>query len=116
MYCQNCGKMQENGSAVCADCGAELIGKNDYGRNNKKSFWFALLSFLFPVAGFILYLVYEDRKPARARSLIVGFIIGITVKLLLFVLLILLGIGISQVIDKSDLWLNGIFEEAQILV
>ena len=116
MYCQNCGKMQENGSAVCADCGAELIGKKDYGRNNKRSFWFALLSFLFPVAGFILYLVYEDRKPARARSLIVGFIIGITVKLLLFVFLILLGIGISQLIDNSDLWLNGIFEEAQILV
>ncbi len=116
MYCQNCGKMQENGSAVCADCGAELIGKKDYGRNNKRSFWFALLSFLFPVAGFILYLVYEDRKPARARSLIVGFIIGITVKLLLFVFLILLGIGISQLIDNSDLWLNGIFEEAQIPV
>lgn len=38
MYCQNCGKLQENGSAVCADCGAELIGKNDYGRNNKKAF------------------------------------------------------------------------------
>lgn len=35
MYCQNCGKMQENGSAVCADCGAELIGKNDYGHYNK---------------------------------------------------------------------------------
>ena len=116
MYCQNCGKMQENGSAVCADCGAELIGKKDYGRNNKRSFWFALLSFLFPVAGFILYLIYEDRKPARARSLIVGFIIGITVKLLLFVFLILLGIGISQLIDNSDLWLNGIFEEAQIPV
>ena len=116
MYCQNCGKMQENGSAVCADCGAELIGKKDYGRNNKKSFWFALLSFVFPIAGFILYLVYEDRKPARARSLIVGFLIGITVKLLLFVFLILLGIGISQLIDNSDLWLNGIFEEAQIPV
>ena len=117
MYCQNCGKMQENGSAVCADCGAELIGKNDYGRNNKKSFCFALLSFVFPIAGFILYLIYEDRKPARARSLIVGFIIGITVKLLFVVALsVLMGVGVTQPVDNSNLWLDGIFEEAQILV
>ena len=104
MYCQNCGKLQENGSAVCTDCGAELIGKNDYGRNNKQSFWFALLSFVFPMAGFILYLVYEDRKPARARSLIVGFVTGIIIKLLLIIiLLVFAGVAINQTLSSSDL-------------
>ena len=104
MYCQNCGKMQENGSAVCTDCGAELIGKNDYGRNNKKSFWFALLSFVFPIAGFILYLIYEDRKRARAHSLIVGFVTGIIIKLLLIVILsVFAGVAINQTLNSSDL-------------
>ena len=104
MYCQNCGKMQENGSAVCADCGAELIGKKDYGRNNKRSFWFALLSFVFSIAGFMLYLIYEDRKPARAHSLIVGFVTGIIIKLLLIVILLVLGgVAINQLLNSSDL-------------
>lgn len=38
MYCQNCGKMQENGSAVCADCGTELIEKKITGVITKKAF------------------------------------------------------------------------------
>lgn len=104
MYCQNCGKMQENGSVVCTDCGAELIGKKDCGRNNKRSFWFALLSFIFPIAGFVLYLIYEDRKPARARSLIVGFVTGIIIKLLLIVILsVFAGVAINQLLNSSDL-------------
>lgn len=117
MYCQNCGEMQENGSAVCADCGAELIGKKDYGRNNKRSFWFALLSFIFPIAGFILYLIYEDRKPKRAYSLIVGFIIGIIVRLLLIVTVsFILKIGIDQLVNNGDLLLNSLSEQAHILI
>ncbi len=74
------------------------------GAITKKSFWFALLSFVFPIAGFILYLIYEDRKPARARSLIVGFITGIIIKLLLIVILsVFAGVAINQTLSSSDL-------------
>lgn len=117
MYCQNCGKMQENGSVVCTDCGAELIGKKDYGRNNKRSFWFALLSFIFPIAGFILYLIYEDRKPKRAYSLIVGFVTGIIIKLLLIVILsVFAGVAINQLLNSSDLLFDSLSEQANILI
>ena len=56
------------------------------------------------MAGFILYLVYEDRKPARAHSLIVGFVTGIIIKLLLIViLLVFAGVAINQLLNSSDL-------------
>ena len=52
-------------------------------------FGFALLGFLFPLIGLILYFVYEDKRPKRAKSVgkgaLAGVITGIVVSILLAV-------------------------------
>ena len=70
-----------------------------YGRpaadpNDKKSFGFGLLSFLIPLAGFILWLVWRDKMPKRARSCAVGAIIGVVVYVLSVILEVILSAAI----------------------
>lgn len=62
-------------------------------KNDRRSFIFAFFGFCDAFIGIILYLIYEDIKPLRAKSLKTGVIVGIVVKLVLIVVLIAL-IGI----------------------
>lgn len=57
--------------------------------NDRRSFIFAFLGFLSAIWGFILYLIYEDRKPLRAASLKTGIIVGIIFKIVLIVVFVI---------------------------
>lgn len=73
--------------------------------NDKKSFWFALLGFISRFWGLILYLIYEDKKPLRAKSIRKGMIIGIIFKIILIILIIFLFI-LGQSLLKQSLLLS----------
>lgn len=51
-----------------------------------------VLSFLFPLVGLILYLVFLDKTPIKARSIgksaLIGFIIGVVLSVINMALLI----------------------------
>lgn len=68
--------------------------------NDKKSFWFALLAFWHPILlGLILYLVYEGKKPLRAKSLKKGAIVGVIVRAVLILLVV--GIYVAAAIGSA---------------
>lgn len=50
---------------------------------------FNVLSFFFPLIGLILYLVWNDKKPKRAKavgkSAIIGFIVGIVLNIIFYI-------------------------------
>lgn len=70
-YCTHCGAELEDGAAVCPRCGAacrEISGvppmledRSEAGLN--------VLSFLAPLVGLILYLIYRGSMPCRARGI-----------------------------------------------
>ena len=86
----------------------QQYGYNQYGQNNYgnqyggfenpedvPSTGFNVLSFFFPLIGLILYLVWNDKKPRRAKAAgkaaLIGFITGIVFNIVVYVLSALAG-------------------------
>ena len=89
MYCKNCGKPIDPNSTYCPDCGANQNDSNTTTTNvqhnrpieqDAPSAGFAILSFFFPVVGLILYLVWMDQFPLRAKSCGKGALISVIVE------------------------------------
>ena len=110
MKCKFCGKELQDGSTFCTSCGRSLnaapppkrpIGG---GGENKRvivlpsdgpSFGFGLLSFLFPIVGLILYLVWRDKNradAAKGRKAGKGALAGVIVWLLISILSFVIGL------------------------
>ena len=95
-YCRKCGKEIDDEAVICPHCG---VPQNNYypnyGRTNPtptvtddgNAGW-AVLSFLLPIVGIILYLFMKDSKPNNAaackKGLIIGFIVWIIAIFMLF--------------------------------
>ena len=102
MYCRKCGKKIEESSAFCPFCGEKqwgATGAADFGtgagangsvppygappprpaEQDAPSGGFAVLCFFFTLIGLILYLVWKDTMPLRARSCGKGALIGVIV-------------------------------------
>ena len=79
MYCKHCGSFVDDNLPYCKNCGAQIDDKHiDYGySDDKSSFWIAFLGFAIPIVGLILFLIYEGKKPKRAKSAVKGFLVGL---------------------------------------
>ena len=82
MYCSKCGKEIYENTVICPHCGVQL------GEIDKPNIGVAFLGFLFPLIGFILYLVWHNKFPKKATSAINGTLIGIIIPLTIALLLI----------------------------
>lgn len=49
----------------------------DYDFDDDSSFWIAFLGFAIPIVGLILFLIYEGKKPKRAKSAVKGSLAGL---------------------------------------
>jgi len=97
MFCPNCGMRFPNGKKFCDQCGSELkettitenISFNQVNPQDAKSTGFGVLGFFFPVVGLILYLVWKDTMPLRAKSTgkgaLAGAITGVALTILIYV-------------------------------
>lgn len=84
MYCKFCGQPVEDNVAFCTSCGRQL---NDGSvENDKSSFGFALLGFLLPLVGLILYFVFDDKRPKRAKSVGKGALVGVITRIVLTII------------------------------
>ncbi|MDE6385934.1 MAG: hypothetical protein K2L36_07315, partial [Eubacterium sp.] len=92
MYCSRCGNVIDRNYAVCSYCGCPVGNPTD--TDDRKSSGFALLGFFlgitFPIVGLILYLVYESKKPLRAKSVGKGTLIGFISKIIVVVLILVI--------------------------
>ena len=92
MYCSRCGNVMDRNYAVCSYCGCPIGNPTD--TDDRKSSGFALLGFFlgitFPIIGLILYLVYESKKPLRAKSVGKGTLIGFLSKILLAAVILII--------------------------
>lgn len=69
MYCKNCGRIVDDTSSYCINCGARIDNKSNANvYEDSSSFVFAILGFFIPIVGLILFLIYEGKKPIRAKS------------------------------------------------
>ena len=75
MYCPNCGEQIDDKAVVCPKCGVPVNGKRT-DPEDAPIIGFAILSFFIPVVGLILFLVWKNSCPLRARSAGKGALIG----------------------------------------
>ena len=91
MYCKNCGRTVDDTSSYCNNCGARIDNKpNADASEDRLSLGFAILGFFIPIVGLILFLIYEEKKPKRAKSAVKGALIGFITKIVLAIILVIL--------------------------
>ena len=76
MYCKNCGKEIDDKAEICPHCGVRNSAGGNVG-------W-AILGFLFPIVGLILYLVWKNSAPKNAKMAGIGALIAVLIELVLF--------------------------------
>ncbi len=98
MYCKKCGNTLDESALFCPSCGTS-IQENSPAPYAKDSFdsTFALLGFFLPLVGLILFFIYENKKPSRAKAsakgALIGFIVGTILLLLLFLVVCICAIS-----------------------
>lgn len=91
MYCKNCGRTVDDTSSYCNNCGARIDNKpNADVSEDNSNLGFAILWFFIPIVGLILFLIYEEKKPKRAKSAGKGALIGFITKIVLAIILVIL--------------------------
>lgn len=96
MTCKNCGK-ELNEGAFCPYCGSAqftAVKQN----NDESSVGYAILCFFFPIVGLILYLVWKDDYPKRAKSCGKGALVAVilyAVFVVLYILFIIVLVAIA---------------------
>ena len=89
MYCKNCGKIIDDSATYCSNCGTKF-DNNINETDDRSSFGVAILGFFIPIVGLILFLIYEGKKPKRAKSAGKGALIGFITKVVLSIILVIL--------------------------
>ena len=85
-YCKHCGTQIEDSAVVCASCGTSVADiAPEKAVEQKASFGWAVLGFFFPLVGLILWLVWKNDEPAKAKRAGKGALVGFIVNVVLSV-------------------------------
>ena len=102
MYCKYCGKIIDDDSKYCVNCGNNMNNDNSGTVPvDAPSKGFAILGFFIPIIGLILYLVYEHKQPKRAKSAGKGALIGFITKIVVYIVIVILYIIFASSMIKS---------------
>lgn len=102
IYCPSCGAPNEDGTAYCHQCGTPLRGNApggpaarppaDTGLDSSDRTWIFLGTLcISPLLGIVLYFVWKDSKPQKAKDVctLTWWAVGVWVAL--FAIFVLLG-------------------------
>lgn len=85
-YCSHCGKQVMDEAVICPSCGCTVANTNatrGIAVDDGPDTGYAIIGFLIPIVGLILYLVKKDTYPKKAKSAgkwaLIGFIVSIVV-------------------------------------
>lgn len=84
MYCRRCGKEMPDGAGFCPSCGEPQNGgarqQSTYQQPavyDSGSFGWAILGFLIPLVGLVLWLAWIDIKPKSAKMAGMGALVSV---------------------------------------
>jgi predicted RNA-binding Zn-ribbon protein involved in translation (DUF1610 family) len=92
LHCTSCGEMIPAGTQYCPKCGALNENASRYAnvQQDSPSAGFAVLSFFFPLIGLILYLVFKDQTPLKAKSCGMGALTGFITSVIFTILFVII--------------------------
>lgn len=96
--CTKCGQELVDEAVVCTSCGcAQDAGNNAVqAPADSSSFGWALLGFCIPIVGLILYLVWKDSTPLKAKSAGKGALVSVILSVVVYIIYFII-IGIAAV-------------------
>lgn len=89
-FCSHCGKEIMDAAVVCPHCGCAVGAVSD--EPDVPSTGLNILSLLIPLVGLILYLVYHDKAPNKAKAIGKFALIGVGICVGLYILLCILNV------------------------
>ena len=103
-FCTKCGKEILDEAVICPHCGCKAA---DNSIDDAPSKGFAILGFFIPLVGLILYLMYKDKEPLKAKSAgkgaLIGFCTGIALAIIYFVFVsVIIGSIYSSLFDSIN--------------
>lgn len=85
MYCSGCGAEILPNAAVCLKCGRSVSAMKTAQADTPSAGWW-FLGFFVPMAGLILWLVWKDSLPKKAKQLGIGALVGVLTSIVLVIL------------------------------
>lgn len=114
--CNHCGAEINENAAVCMKCGFAQNTQNNISDpnadvNDSGSFGWAVLGFLVPIVGLVLFLTWKNTKPKCAKKAGIGALVSVIIGVLFNVLAIIIGgIAASSVSTYAASFLLGCFK------
>ena len=99
MYCTSCGTELKETSKYCPKCGVEIYRDNK--NESIKSILLMIMGFFLPIVGFILYLVWKEKRPVKANSTKWGSMLGMVFRLVIIIWVILMLIIFREPIERT---------------
>ena len=85
-YCTHCGKEIGEEAVVCVNCGCAVEDRSPRKADSDSIGWgflgFFISLFFSPVAGLILWLVWKDDSPKKAKNVGIGTLIAVALPLI----------------------------------
>ena len=75
-YCTKCGKEINEDAVVCIHCGCSPNETKHIKEQDSDSIGWGFLGFFVPLAGLILWLMWKDEAPKKAKSLGIGALVS----------------------------------------
>ncbi|MBR3969085.1 MAG: zinc ribbon domain-containing protein [Clostridia bacterium] len=96
MFCPYCGKEIDNIADVCLGCGRSVKKIKNSAQQDSSSVGWWWLGFFFPLIGFILWCVWTDNTPIKAKragwGALVGAITSVVVPIIIYIAILALTI------------------------
>ena len=86
-YCGHCGKQIMDEAVICVHCGCSVEKKKE--GDKKSPLWF-LLGFILPIVGLILYCVWKNEYPLRAKSIGKGALVSVIVSVVIGIIYLII--------------------------
>jgi uncharacterized membrane protein YvbJ len=86
MRCPHCGAKVDKRSTICKKCGRRIDNKHAENIKKRPMFFTRLISFILPVFGFILYIIFRESDNEKAKVCFRWSIYGVITLLVVGVL------------------------------
>ncbi len=85
-YCRKCGEIIDDEAVFCPKCGVQQnMVRTEREVNDDGSVLWAIIAFLIPVVGIILWAAWHDEKPKCSKMAAYGTIISLVVGAVAFI-------------------------------
>jgi uncharacterized membrane protein YvbJ len=111
VYCKNCGAQMDDNAAYCPKCGTEQRAPNPYQNtrqrppvdpNDSDSIGWAILGFLVPLVGLILFLVWSSTRPKSAKMAGLGALVNVIFSVVFTIVLFIIYFAFAASITTTS--------------